>query len=122
MGVMELRNNEGQKRILSKKERTKYYESLLPIHSDFCMQERYSDSCNKEEYLLEIYEKLDIHVLEKIDSYYYRVIMPKKISFARDDENGYWLKNSKKELLMHYYDKGRFYNRTVAVDQINVTL
>lgn len=98
-------------------------QSMLPIHIYFGYRVsiEYSKKYDKEEYLIEIYKKIGIQVLEESDCYYYSVILPENISIVRDDK-GYCVKNSNEETLIHYYDSGPFYDRTVAVDQINVTL
>ena len=74
-----------------------------------------------KEYLLEIYIKIGIQVLQEADNYYYSVILPENISIVRDDY-GYCIKDSNEEILIHYYDRGPFYDRKVTVDKINVTL
>ena len=48
-------------------------------------------------------------------------ILPENVSIVRDDY-GYCVKDSKGETLLHYYDRGPFYDRTVTVDKINITL
>lgn len=96
-------------------------QSMLPIHYDYRVPTEYSKKYDKEEYLLEVYKKLGIQVLQEADNYYYSVILPENISIVRDDY-GYCIKDSNEETLIHYYDRGPFYDRTVTVDQINVTL
>ena len=96
-------------------------KSMLPIHYDNRVLTEYSKKYDREEYLLEIYKKLGIQVLQETDGYYYSVILPDNVSIVRDDY-GYCVKNSNGETLLHYYDRGPFYDRTVAVDKINVTL
>lgn len=96
-------------------------QSNLPIHYDRRVPIEYSKKYDKEEYLLEIYKKIGIQVLQEIDNYYYSVILPKNISIDQDDY-GYCIKDSNGETLIHYYDIGPFYDRTVIVDQIYVTL
>ena len=96
-------------------------QSMLPIHYDYRVPTEYSKKYDKEEYLLEIYKKIGIQVLQETDNYYYSVILPENISIVRDDY-GYCIKDSNEETLIHYYDRGPFYDRTVTVDQINVTL
>ena len=96
-------------------------QSMLPIHYDYRVPKEYSKKYDKEEYLLEIYKKIGIQVLQEADNYYYCVILPENISIVRDDY-GYCIKDSNEETLIHYYDRGPFYDRTVTVDKIYVTL
>ncbi len=96
-------------------------QSRLPIYYESSVPSEYSKKYDKEEYLLEIYKKIGIQVLQEADNYYYCVILPENISIIRDD-SGYCIKDSNGETLIHYYDRGPFYNRTVTVDQIYVTL
>lgn len=96
-------------------------QAMLPIHYDKRVPTEYSKKYDKEEYLLEIYKKIGIQVLQEVDRYYYSVILPENISIVRD-ERGYCVKNSNGEFLIHYYDRGPFYDRTVTVNQINLTL
>lgn len=96
-------------------------QSMLPIHNDNGVPSEYSKKYDKEEYLLEIYKKIGIQVLNEEDYYYYNVILPENVSIVRDDF-GYCVKDSNGEILLHYYDRGPFYDRTVTVDKINVTL
>lgn len=96
-------------------------ESMLPIHYANRVPTEYSKKYDKEEYLLEVYKKIGIQVLQETDYYYYSVILPENVSIVRDDY-GYCVKDSNGETLLHYYDRGPFYDRTVTVDKINVTL
>ena len=96
-------------------------QHMLPIHYDRGVPKEYSKKYDREEYLLEVYKKLGIQVIEEADSYYYSVILPENISVDKDDY-GYCVKNSNGEILVHYYDRGPFYDRTVTVDKINVTI
>ena len=96
-------------------------QSMLPIHYDCRVPIEYSKKYDKEEYLLEIYKKIGIQVLQEADNYYYSVILPENISIVRDDY-GYCINDSNGKTLIHYYDRGPFYDRTVTVDQIYVTL
>lgn len=96
-------------------------QSMLPIHYSNRVPTEYSKKYDKEEYLLEVYKKIGIEVLQEADYYYYSVILPENISIVRDD-SGYCVKDSNGEPLIHYYDRGPFYDRTVTVDKINVTL
>ncbi len=97
-------------------------QSMIPIHYDRRVPTAYSKKYDKEEYLLEIYKKIGIQVLQEADNYYYSAILPENIFIIRDDYDGYYIKNSNEESLIHYYDRGPFYDKTVIVDQIYVTL
>lgn len=96
-------------------------QSMLPIHYTNRVPTEYSKKYDKEEYLIEIYKKIGIQVLQESDYYYYSVILPENISIVVDDY-GYCVKDSNGETLIHYYDIGPFYDKTVTVDKINVTL
>lgn len=96
-------------------------KTMLPIHYGKRVPEEYSKRYDREEYLLEIYKKLGIQVVEELDYYYYKVVLPEGISIVKD-EYGYCIKNADGETVIHYYDRGSFYDRTVNVDDINVTL
>ena len=96
-------------------------KTMLPIHCNIMVPIEYSKKYDKEEYLIEIYKKIGIQVLQEVDYYYYSVVLPKNISVVQDDK-GYALINSNSKTLIHYYDIGPFYDRSVKVDKINVTL
>jgi len=96
-------------------------QAFLPIHYDNRVPTEYAKKYDSEEYLLEVYKRIGIQILQEADSYYYNVVLPKNISVVRDDY-GYCVKDSNKETLIHYYDRGPFYDRKVTVDKINVTL
>lgn len=97
-------------------------QTRLPIFSSFRVPKVYSKKYDKEEYLVEIYKKLGIQVLQEADYYYYNVVLPENLSIV-DNNYGYGVKDlSNDEILIHYYDRGPFYDRTVTVDEINVTL
>lgn len=96
-------------------------QSMLPIHYNRRVPIDYCKKYDKEEYLLEIYKKIGIQVLQKTNKYYYSVILPENISIVRDDD-GYYVKDSNEKILIHYYDIGPIYDRTVTVDEINITL
>lgn len=95
--------------------------SIFPIHYANRVPKECSKKYGREEYLLEIYKKIGIQVLQEFDYYYYSVILTKNVSIVRDDY-GYCIKDSNGETLLHYYDRGPFYDRTVTVDKINITL
>lgn len=96
-------------------------QTMLPIYYNNIVPNEYSKKYDKEEYLLEIYKKIDIQVLHEADSYYYLVILPQNISVVKD-EYGYCVKDSNEQPLLHYYDRGPFYDRTVVVDKIYISL
>ena len=95
-------------------------QKLLPISFRNAVPKKYCKIYDKEEYLAEIYKKLNIEIIQEEDSYYYRVILPEKLSIVQDDF-GYSLQKGE-ETLLHYYDRGPFYDRTVTVDMLYVTL
>ena len=96
-------------------------QTMIPIQYHFAVPMEYSKKYDQEEYLLEIYKKLGIEVLQEADSYYYNAVLPDGIKVVQDDY-GYSVKGSNEETLIHYYDRGPFYDRTVTVDKINVAL
>ena len=96
-------------------------QTMLPIHYMYPVPMSYQKMYDREEYLLEIYKKIGILIVDEADYYYYNAILPEDISIEQDS-NGYWVKDSKGNELIHYYDRGPFYDRTVQVDQINVNL
>lgn len=96
-------------------------QTMIPIHYMYPVPALYSKKYDREEYLLEIYKKIGISIVEKVDSYYYKAILPKDISIVQYN-HGYWVRDSKGNDLIHYYDIGPFYDRTVQVDQIYVKL
>lgn len=95
-------------------------QKLLPISFRNAVPKKYCKIYDKEEYLAEIYKKLNIEIIREEDSYYYRVILPEGLSIVQDDF-GYSLQKGE-ETLLHYYDRGPFYDRTVTVDMLYVTL
>lgn len=97
-------------------------QARIPIHYKYRVPTQYSKKYDREEYLLEIYKKIGIQVLQEANYYYYSVILPENISIVRDDYDGYCVKDSNEETLIHYYDRGPSYDRTVEVDKINVTI
>ena len=78
-------------------------------------------SKSKEEYLLEIYKKIGIEVKQEADYDYYIVSLPENISVVEDSQ-GYCIKDSDGKSLVHYRDLGPFWDRTVAVDRIDISL
>lgn len=95
-------------------------QKLLPIASNCQVPAKYCKLYDKEEYLIEIYKKLGIKIIDEKDHYYYNVVLPENLSIIQDSF-GYSLQKNK-ETLLHYYDRGPFYDRTVTVDEILVTL
>lgn len=92
----------------------------LPINLFGRVPDKYCKIYDKEEYLLEIYKKLGIRAIEEMDRFYYSVELPDALAIV-DDEYGYCVKEDDKTLL-HYRDVGPFYDRSVYVDEVNVTL
>ncbi len=95
-------------------------QKILPIFLKISVPKEYCKVYDKEEYLVEIYKKLNIEIIREEDNYYYRVILPEELSIVQDNF-GYCLKKGD-ETLLHYYDRGPFYDRTVTVDKLYVTL
>lgn len=97
------------------------HKTMFPIKCAYGVPEKYCKKYDREEYLLEIYKKLGIRVIEEVNPYYYNVILPKEYHI---DEDGYGctLKDANGKSLIHYYDRGSFYDRSVKVDKIFVTL
>lgn len=96
-------------------------QTMLPIGYKHRVPMEYAKKYDQEEYLLEIYKKIGVRVLGEANYYYYYVILPENISIIQDD-CGYCVKDADGETLIHYYDRGPFYDRKVKVDKINVTL
>ena len=95
-------------------------QAYLPIHLKMMVPSEYCKIYDKEEYLLEIYKKLGIRIIGEMDYYYYSVELPDTLTIV-DDESGRCVKEGDKTLL-HFYDNGPFYDRSVYVDEINVSI
>ncbi len=95
-------------------------EAQLPIKYRGQVPAEYSKKYDKDEYLLEIYKKYGIEIVDEADYYYYGAILPETVEVARE-EYGYSLKCGN-ETILHYRDVGPFYDRDVDVDEIFVTL
>jgi hypothetical protein len=95
-------------------------EAQLPIKYRGQVPAEYSKKYDKDEYLLEIYKKYGIEIVDEADYYYYGAILPETVEVARE-EYGYSLKCGD-ETILHYRDVGPFYDRDVDVDEIFVTL
>lgn len=93
----------------------------LPIHYANMVPEKYSKIYDKEEYLLEVYKKLGIQVEGESDWYYYDVILPDTLLVSMH-EGAYVVKDENGKILIRYNDSGPFYDRSVNVTEINVTL
>ena len=93
----------------------------LPIHYANMVPEKYSKIYDKEEYLLEVYKKLGIQVEGESDWYYYDVILPDTLLVSMH-EGDYVIKDENGKILIRYNDSGPFYDRSVNVTEINVTL
>lgn len=96
-------------------------DCMLPIHYEKRVPAKYSKKYDKEEYLLEIYKKIGIEVKQEADYDYYIVSLPENISVVEDSQ-GYCIKDSDGKSLVHYRDLGPFWDRTVAVDRIDISL
>ena len=94
--------------------------SMLPIRSHVRVPEEYAKTYDREEYLLEIYKKLGVQVIGEADQYYYKVVLPDGL-FVVEDDYGAFLKNGSEKLLV-FSDYGSFYDRSVYVNEICVTL
>ena len=94
--------------------------SILPIRSRARVPKEYAKTYDTEEYLLEIYRKLGIQVIGETDQYYYSVVLPDGLSID-ESRDGTFLKNWSEKLL-RICDYGSFYDRSVYVDEIYVTL
>lgn len=97
-------------------------QSMLPIHYCQRVPEQYSKKFDREEYLLEIYKKIGIEILGEANYYYYNVLLPDEVTVEEDDYDSYVLKTNEGEALLRYYDRGPFYDRSVKVDIIYITL
>ncbi|MCR5572455.1 MAG: hypothetical protein K6F57_01625 [Candidatus Saccharibacteria bacterium] len=95
-------------------------QTSLPIHLEGRVPNEYCKKYDKEEYLLEIYKKLGIQVIEELNYFYYSVELPDTLTIV-DDEYGRCVKEGDK-ILLHFCDIGPFYDRSVYVDEINVTI
>lgn len=95
-------------------------QTPLPIHLSGRVPNEYCKIYDKEEYLLKIYKKLGIQVIEELDYFYYSVELPDTLTIV-DDEYGRCVKEGDK-ILLHFRDNGPFYDRSVYVDEINVTI
>ena len=95
-------------------------QTSLPIRYNQMVPDEYCKTYDTEEYLQEIYKKLGIRVLGKQDYYFYSVELPDTLTIV-DDKYGRCVKEGDKTLL-HFCDDGSFYDRSVYVDEINVTL
>ena len=95
-------------------------QASLPIHLRGRVPNKYCKKYDKEEYLLEIYKKLGIQVIEELDYFYYSVELPDTLKIV-SDKFGRCLKKGKK-ILLHFRDVGTFYDREVCVDEVNVNL
>ena len=95
-------------------------QTSLPIHLSGRVPNEYCKIYDKEEYLLEIYKKLGVQVIKELDYFYYSAELPDALTIV-DDEYGRCVKEGDK-ILLHFRDLGSFYDRSVYVDEINVTI
>lgn len=116
------------KRYLSKKNPNHKTESIpddwqiVPIFFDGTVPTKYSKIYDKEEYLLEVYKKMDIQILQKANRYYFAAILPDNMSIINDGKDGYFIKDGNGRDLIHFYDRGPIWDIRIAVNEINVTL
>lgn len=97
-------------------------EEMVPINcSSYIVPEEYRKKYDSEEYLLEIYNKIGIQVIDEADRYYYKAILPENIKIIHED-NRYYIADSEDNKLICYYDLGPFYDRDVNVEKIYITL
>ena len=93
----------------------------LPIYSRVWVPDAFAKELDKEEYLEAIYAQLGIQILGEASGYYYDVVLPEGVRIS-EDSYGYCLKDAGGNTLLHYFDRGPFYDRDVFVDAINVGL
>jgi hypothetical protein len=92
----------------------------LPIYYRGFVPSKFAKQYDEEEYLLEIYKKLGIEVLGEADYYYFSVKLPEGIAVVYEHDRYHIKKDG--ETAATYYDLGPFYDRSVKVDKIYVTL
>ena len=96
-------------------------KTVLPIKYKERVPKAFAKALDREEYLAAIYKQLGIQILGEASGDYYSVALPEGLTIE-GDRLGYSLKNSEGKTLLHYYDRGSFYDKTVVVDAINVEL
>lgn len=95
---------------------------ILPIKMHNRVPDEFCKKYDKEEYLLEIYKKLGITVVDEYDYYYYNVILPEGFKVETDEYNTYCLKDASGNIVLKYRDVGPFYDRDVYVSEISISL
>lgn len=95
-------------------------KAALPITYRGVIPEEYEKKYDHEEYVAEIYKKLGITILSERDSHYYNVILPDNLSIQGDGGTYFLMDGTNK--LLSYLDVGPFYDRSVYIQEINVTL
>lgn len=97
--------------------------SLLPIRNRVIVPDEYSKKFDQEEYLLEIYKKLGITVVNEYDTYYYQVILPDGYAIEPSEDSRFSVLTAPdKKYILKYIDVGPFYDRDVYVSDLFVTL
>ena len=85
------------------------------------MPTKYAKIYDNEEYLTEIYKKCGIEILGEAGYYYYNVDLPDDIEVVIDERCRYLVKRGD-DTILEYYDVGPFYDRSVYVDEIYISL
>ena len=93
----------------------------LPIHFGGRVPAKYAKIYDNEEYLTEIYKKCGIEILGEAGYYYYNVDLPDDIEVVIDERCRYLVKRGD-DTILEYYDVGPFYDRSVYVDEIYISL
>ncbi len=93
----------------------------LPIEYFGDVPPAYSERYDSEEYLVEIYKKLGIEILNEADCYYYNVVFPEDVSIVKEERGWYSLKKGN-DMVASFYDLGPICDRDVAVDKLMIDL
>ena len=89
-------------------------ESLLPIWYHRRVPKEFTTEYDSEEYLVYLYEKLGIEIIEEENYYYYRVILPEGWTVEHNNAE-YYVKDSEGNVMIKYYDNNKFYDRHVDI-------
>lgn len=99
------------------------HSKLLPIKFDGRVPAEFCKKYDQEEYLAEIYKKLGIKIVCEQDNHYYQVHLPQGFKIEPGSDSGrFCVKDSDDTILLEYCDDGPFYDRTVEVREICVSL
>lgn len=99
------------------------HSKLLPIKFNGCVPAEFCKKYDQEEYLAEIYKKLGIEIVCEQDNNYYEVQLPQDLKIEPSSDSGwYHVKDSNDAVLLKYCGVGPFYDRTVEVQEIYVSL